>query len=333
MARSRQVISIVLLLLLTTQSPLFAASKSVNPKAAGRNSSSIPNTILNGSGAPKSSLGIDGDFYIDTKNLLMYGPKASGKWGIGISLKGVDGVAGKDGRTITNASTLAGPQGEKGEKGDKGEQGLKGETGASGPAGPAGPTGPSGSNGAPGAQGPSGSNGSNGAPGAAGATGAQGPKGETGTAGAKGDQGISLVQYANLEVKTLSGIVGTTQSYSSLGNFAKDGFYVVHLMVWAYNTEPQPTYYEFTFAPTVSDAAILKESAWISGSNEVRRDTSALNETNFSVTLYIDTHGQAGVSTFGFSLKLGVAVSAGQVLTIKGNYEVIQVGDLKPIAA
>ena len=52
------------------------------------------NTILSGSGAPLNTLGNNGDFYIDTLNYDIYGPKASGAWGVGVSLIGADGAAG-----------------------------------------------------------------------------------------------------------------------------------------------------------------------------------------------------------------------------------------------
>lgn len=44
------------------------------------------NTILNGHGVPASSLGVDGDWYIDNTlpaALVIYGPKTSGAWGSG----------------------------------------------------------------------------------------------------------------------------------------------------------------------------------------------------------------------------------------------------------
>ena len=37
-------------------------------------------TVLNGSGAPSSGTGADGDFYIDTTAKCIYGPKSSGSW-------------------------------------------------------------------------------------------------------------------------------------------------------------------------------------------------------------------------------------------------------------
>jgi hypothetical protein len=182
---------------------MASADAVIKPKAAGRTAASIPNTILSGFGAPSNAIGIDGDFYIDTKNLNIYGPKMKKKWPKAVSLKGSagsdgtdgsDGKSGSDGKTITNASTVAGPsgvqgfQGAPGDIGPRGEQGLRGEVGATGEQGIAGPAGAQGSiglTGAIGVQGPAGF-GSQGAPGAIGATGAQGPSGATGSQGPSG---------------------------------------------------------------------------------------------------------------------------------------------------
>ena len=68
------------------------------------------NTVLNGTGAPGVSVGHDGDFYLDTVDDVLYGPKASGTW-------------------PATGTSLLGP---------------KGDTGDPGPAGPAGPQGPQG---------------------------------------------------------------------------------------------------------------------------------------------------------------------------------------------
>ena len=191
-----KIISIALIACL----PMASADAATKPKAAGRTAASIPNTILSGFGAPSNAVGIDGDFYIDTKNLNIYGPKMKKKWPKAVSLKGsngldgTDGKSGSDGKTVTNASTVAGPsgvqgfQGIPGDIGSKGEQGLRGEVGATGEQGIAGPTGAQGSiglTGATGIQGPAGF-GSQGAPGATGATGAQGPSGASGSQGPAG---------------------------------------------------------------------------------------------------------------------------------------------------
>lgn len=163
-------VSIFCALSLFAVQPGFAATKSVTKlKSAGRTANSIPNTILNGTKAPIKSIGINGDFYIDTKNLNIYGPKKNDSWPAAISLRGIagtdgktgtPGVAGSDGKTITNTSTSAGTPGATGLTGAAGSSGAAGETGASGSAGPAGPTGPAGSTGATGATGAAGASGS-----------------------------------------------------------------------------------------------------------------------------------------------------------------------------
>lgn len=55
------------------------------------------NTILNGSGAPSSGLGNNGDFYIDTTANAIYGPKTSGSWGSPTSIVGTNGTNGTNG--------------------------------------------------------------------------------------------------------------------------------------------------------------------------------------------------------------------------------------------
>jgi len=168
-----RLISIVCALSLFAVQPGFAATKSVNKlKSAGRTANSIPNTILNGVQAPLKSVGINGDFYIDTKNLNIYGPKKNNAWPLPISLRGTAGVAGTDGRTgtpgvagtdgktITNTSTVSGSAGATGATGITGPAGSTGPAGASGSAGPAGPPGPAGSTGATGSTGAPGSSGS-----------------------------------------------------------------------------------------------------------------------------------------------------------------------------
>jgi hypothetical protein len=45
-------------------------------------------TVLNGAGAPSAGTGANGDFYINTTNHSIYGPKAAGAWGSPTSLVG-----------------------------------------------------------------------------------------------------------------------------------------------------------------------------------------------------------------------------------------------------
>lgn len=48
-------------------------------------------SILNGSNNPPNSLGNDGDFYLNTTNYTLFGPKASGAWPSGVAL--VNGIS------------------------------------------------------------------------------------------------------------------------------------------------------------------------------------------------------------------------------------------------
>ncbi len=51
--------------------------------------------VLNGAGAPSNGSGSNGDFYLDTTNTRLYGPKASGSWPGGyVSLIGAAGTSG-----------------------------------------------------------------------------------------------------------------------------------------------------------------------------------------------------------------------------------------------
>lgn len=50
------------------------------------------NSVLNGTGVPSVTVGINGDFYIDTAADLIYGPKAGGVWGAGTFFGGSGGA-------------------------------------------------------------------------------------------------------------------------------------------------------------------------------------------------------------------------------------------------
>jgi len=149
------------------------------------------NTIQSGTGAPVAALGNIGDFYIDTQNNALYGPKTSTGWpGASTSLVGPQGEVGPQGQT--GATGPRGPQGLMGKTGPQGPQGPTGLTGPEGPVGPAGIAGPQGPQGAMGPKGDTGPQGLTGATGPKGDTGAQGPvgpKGSTGAQGPKGDTG------------------------------------------------------------------------------------------------------------------------------------------------
>jgi hypothetical protein len=202
MKRNR--ISILIILAIATSFLTPSSIAATKPKAAGRSSTAVINTILNGKGAPSNTLGINGDFYIDTRSLLISGPKTNGKWPSARSLQGANGTNGNDGKNgtdaknVSSASTVAGPVGPQGERGEKGLAGVVGITGAAGLSG------------ATGAQGPSGANGTNGTNGGAGSTGLAGARGETGTVGSVGATGAK-------------GETGTVGTFGATGNRGETG--------------------------------------------------------------------------------------------------------------
>ncbi len=174
-------ISIAVTLAIT---PSAIAAPKTTLKAAGRVITNVVNTILSGPGVPTKTVGIDGDFYIDTKNADLYGPKTKGVWKVTTSLKQAPA------KSVVTANAVPGAIGDKGEKGDKGATGSTGATGSNGATGPAGAVGAKGSDGAPGAAGFSGAAGSVGATGSVGSPGAPGAAGAAGTNGTNGINGV-----------------------------------------------------------------------------------------------------------------------------------------------
>ena len=106
-----------------TAAASFAAGAAIFEGTAEA-ATSQPVTILNGGGAPKSHLGIIGDFYIDDRAHAIYGPKRSHGWG--------------------KPTSLIGPFGHTGARGVEGASGEPGPAGAAGTQGPPGPQGPQG---------------------------------------------------------------------------------------------------------------------------------------------------------------------------------------------
>ncbi len=138
-----------------------------NPRAPNRNKipdkepswwqpvGTVGNTVHNGNGAPSTTVGNIGDFYLDVASVNLYGPKTTLGWPSSfVSLVGPQGDPGPQG-----------PQGPRGEQGIQGPTGAKGDTGATGPKGDTGETG---------------------------ATGLQGPKGDTGAQGPTGPAGDAV---------------------------------------------------------------------------------------------------------------------------------------------
>jgi len=247
MKGSKSLIAITIAATLALIPSAIAAPKST-VKAAGR-VTTIVNTILNGVGVPSKTVGINGDFYIDTKNLILYGPKIKGAWKLGTSLKQTDT---KSISTVTGDVGAAGDKGAQGEKGDKGATGstgatgsaglpgaagaagAKGNDGANGSSGSTGPAGPSGSQGAAGASGTAGASGAQGAQGIkgdAGVAGSAGAQGVKGDAGAAGGTGVSVSKFAS--VPNIS-LVTATDGNSNSGTFFtadSDGNYTFDILV------------------------------------------------------------------------------------------------------
>ena len=296
--RIRISVAIAITLVLTgIATPITSAA--TKPKSAGRTSSSIPNTILSGKGSPSSTLGIDGDFYIDTRSLLIYGPKKSKKWPLPQSLQGpigvsgVDGKNGNEGKTISSASNIAGPsgtQGDKGEKGDKGEVGSAGSNGAAGAPGSTGPTG---------ATGPAGSSGGGG--GTPGATGPTGPQGVIGVTGAKGETGTV-------------GSLGTTGAKGETGTVGATGpsnVYVTTLSTWTLSTDTPRTSATSIFLPKFLAGKSYLYTIHLSGSsnaanglfeiNIIHEDNSA-STFNYISTSKLNFEGVAGFNLYSFMI-------------------------------
>ena len=234
----------LLFALIPLQSPaLNAAGPAIKTTAA-----STP-MILNGKTPPTSSVGKNGDFYIDTKTLMFYGPKKNGVWPLGVSMKGesgkdgidgkngIDGKDGKDGKNgIDGAIGKTGATGATGEKGATGLTGATGPVGATGATGLIGATGAKGDTGAAGPVGATGATGAKGETGLTGATGPQGPqgetglKGDTGAIGPQGPQGIQGIQGAtgatgakgDTGATGATGAAGPSETFSNTITFQSD---------------------------------------------------------------------------------------------------------------
>ena len=151
----------------------------ITAEAAGRTGTTATNTILSGAGVPAVKVGVNGDFYIDTKSMNFYGPKINNRWPLPISLKGATGPVGPSGVDGKNGSTASSTAGSAG------------AAGLTGPAGTAGSTGPAGATGGIGASG---------------SIGLTGPPGATGPAGAAG---ASAIQFTSITQWTMAtGTIG-----------------------------------------------------------------------------------------------------------------------------
>ena len=293
---------------------LITAIATSETYAAGRTAKSIANTVLSGVGVPAKSLGIDGDFYIDTKSMNMYGPKKNNSWPLPVSLRGPQGpagIAGSDGKNASTSSVSAGAAGAAGPQGPAGPAGPKGETGATGPQGPAGPAGSN-----TGTAGPAGPKGDTGA------TGAQGPKGDTGASGAVN------INYGTLTFGSLiSGVAGSSAVSSQFGTFVAGGSYVVDVLIYATNADVPPYSLKVAFAASSGSPTIATKYIVADGYSY----RSSASKTEYSIYAKVIIDGSSVANNFGLTATVtcGEPTSTNSAkLTVNGDYVAHLVGSI-----
>jgi hypothetical protein len=358
MKRNSSLVAITLAISLAMLPSAIAAEKT-SLKTAGPSSATVVNTILSGSGTPFKTIGINGDFYIDTKNLNLYGPKTKGVWKLTTSLKpkepaiaaivtGDTGPAGP--RGDTGAQGDKGDKGEKGVTGDKGVpgtlgiQGLTGNTGAVGATGFSGATGATGLTGATGAVGSTGTSGVAGAKGdsgtqgiqgltglagakgdtgTTGSTGSQGAKGDTGTAGAPGDAGISVVKFATVPLAALA--ITTAGNSTSQTFFTADsaGNYTFEVIVAGVANFSDT--FKLNAEIVIGNSAITNQFAIASDAMSYANGISG-RQYGFTV-IGVAANVSAG-AIFAIRITNQVAVSGGTSINFMGRALVNKVGSI-----
>ena len=319
MKGNRSLVAITLALSLAILPSALAVEKT-STKAAGPSSTKVVNTILSGAGLPSKTLGINGDFYIDTKNLNLYGPKTKGVWKLTTSLKPKEPAI---------ASVVTGDTGPSGSKGDTGEQGGKGEKGLTGDKGAIGDKGATGARGLQGIQGVAGwigATGSTGTPGVAGAKGDTGTQGIQGIQGAKGDTGTQGIQGVKGETGSqgTQGVKGDTGLPGDAGiSVAK--FAIVPFATLAITTAGNSTSQAFftasssgnyTFEVIVS--GIARESDVLMLNAQIVVENSPItNQFAIASDAVSNANGSPG-RQFGFTV-IGAAagVSAGEIFSLR----------------
>jgi hypothetical protein len=316
------------------------SAKSIAPKITKRTSASaVPNTLLNGLGAPSASLGINGDFYIDTLSMNIYGPKKKNAWPVPKSLVGPQGIAGAAG--ISGKQGVNGKDGKDGKDGVSGKDGERGAAGSSsggagvaGPVGPAGPAGAAGVVGPAGAPGPTGATGAQGLPGASGSTGATGLTGSTGAPGSQGVQGIQGVDGNVGPSRLIHGnTLGLTLSTSSAGTGITSQAVVTYQANKKYSfvvrqygqiSITQKTKF-FGMDVFATNSADLKYSVVISEAYTYR-GTVSQHEYIFEAIGSFSTTDNSG--ELSFAIIDGGGITASSSMTLSGSYQLIEVGDL-----
>jgi len=331
--RSVRFISLLCALSLFAVQPGFAATKSVTKlKSAGRTANSIPNTILNGLTPPAKSIGINGDFYIDIKNLNIYGPKKNNSWPVAISLRGTagtdgktgtPGVAGADGKTITNTSTVGGGAGTPGATGATGATGTNGSNGAAGVAGANGAAGETGAAGASGSAGPAGP------PGPAGSTGETGSAGAPGAAGTNGAPGLSGITSISVGMFTfinpLTGATTVTAVSNNFGSMLAGKKYAMHLVISGVNSNFVEIATTLKLELTSTAGAIPITSAYFLSVG--KKYVSGIRFTqNIFADLVID--GSAVTDPFDLIATVSATDVLASTVTLSGYFTLTEIGSI-----
>ena len=296
---------------------LITAIATSETYAAGRTAKSIANTVLSGAGVPAKSLGIDGDFYIDTKSMNMYGPKKNNSWPLPVSLRGPQGpagIAGSDGKNASTSSVSAGAAGAAGPQGPQGPAGPAGPKGETGATGPQGPAGPAGSN--TGTAGPAGPKGDTGA------TGAQGPKGDTGDAGA-----VNINHGALTFGSLINGVAGSSAVSTQFGTFVAGRSYVVDVLIYATNADVPPYSLKVAFAATSGSPTIATKYIVADGYSY----RSSASKTEYSIYAKVIIDGSSVANNFGLTATVtcGEPTSTNSAkLTVNGDYVAHVVGSI-----
>ncbi len=355
-------------ILSTIPSMAEGKAKAVKPAAAGRTSTSIPNTILSGTVAPKASLGIDGDFYLDFKSMNFYGPKVSGKWPLPIGLRGpqgatgapgVMGLDGDDGATgkagsssvvagatgATGASGAigpagpAGPKGETGAAGGSGAPGMMGAAGVAGSQGAAGAAGTSGGQGAQGIQGVQGAPGSKGDTGNVGDAGAKGDKGntgDTGNAGSKGDTGnvgATGPSTSNFGIITFSapilGAAGVSQTSNNFGSFDARKSYLVRITLETWNATKLISTYPLSLEVTAIGASPTISVSYNVANGSFWNPTSLAKQDKVGIIADVLIDGTSAATAFDLVVTVACGVATtSYAISLAGAYVKTLIGQV-----
>jgi hypothetical protein len=296
-------LSVVLVLAIA---PSAIAAPNLSNKAAGRTGTTVVNTILSGVGIPSKTLGINGDFYIDTKNANLYGPKTNGVWKLTTSLRPLPTKANP---------TAPGAPGSTGATGSAGAAGLIGPRGLPGINGEKGATGAAGTNGLPGAAGTNGLPGTAGTPGIPGTAGAPGAPGSSGTVLAS----QSSISFAD----QLPGAAGSTINSDAFGNFEAGKSYVVRVLISTFDVNRIAASYGIGLSVTAAGGAPGISASYSVATGSVY---SGSNRVTISIIADIVLNGVSVTTPYSLVATLTSGATGGASITASGSYTKVQIG-------